>query len=49
VNTSDAVILGTVDSPEDAGYVTTRYQVRLSNTSMMIDAYLQCKDPSYII
>lgn len=49
IDSSDAVMMGTEHSSEDSGYVTTRYQLRLINSSIMIDAYLNCKDPSFIL
>jgi hypothetical protein len=49
IDSSDAVMMGTEHSSEDTGYVTTRYQLRLINSSIMIDAYLNCKDPSFIL
>lgn len=33
-------MMGTEHSSEDTGYVTTRFQIRLDNTSLLVDSYL---------
>ena len=38
-NLNDSVFLGTIHSSEDAGIVTSKYQVRLENRTIKIDAY----------
>jgi hypothetical protein len=48
-NLSDAVFLGTIHSSEDAGIVTSKYQIRLENRTIKIDAYKKCSNDSYYI
>jgi hypothetical protein len=43
INKTDATLLGTEHSTYDQGYVTTKYQFRFDNSSLKINAYLQCK------
>lgn len=49
IDLSDAVFLGTMHSYQDAGIVTSKYQIRLENTTIKIDAYKKCIDSSYTI
>jgi len=49
IDLSDAVFLGTMHSSKDVGIVTSKYQVRLENRTIKIDAHKKCIDPSYII
>ena len=49
IDTSDAVMLGTQDSSEQQGYVSTRYQLRINNNSIMVDVYNLCKTPGFMI
>ena len=49
IDLSDAVFLGTIHSSQDVGIVTSKYQVRLENSTIKIEAYKKCIDPTYII
>ena len=49
ININDAILLGTQHSYEDSGIVTSKFQVRLDNSSIMVDAYKKCKDTSYLV
>ena len=49
INTTDASMMGTEHSFDDAGYVTSRFQIRLDNDSIKLDAFKQCKDPNFIL
>ena len=49
IDTSDATMMGTEHSSNDAGYVTSRFQVRMDNDSIKLDAFKQCKDPNFIL
>ena len=42
-------MMGTEHSYDDAGYVTSRFQVRMDNDSIKVDAFKQCKDPNFIL
>jgi len=42
-------MMGTEHSFDDAGYVTTRFQVRLDNDSIKLDAFKKCKDPNFML
>ena len=41
--------MGTEHSSEPTGFATTRYQVRVDNSSIKVDSYLQCKDPNFML
>ena len=45
INTSDAVMLGTEHCFVDSGYVTSRFQVILDSTSIVVYSYLQFLNP----
>ena len=42
-------MMGTEHSFDDAGYVTSRFQVRLDNDSIKLDAFKKCKDPNFML
>jgi len=45
VNLSDATLMGTEHSFKNVGYVTSRFQIRLNNVSILVDSYKQCQNP----
>ena len=49
IDTSDAIMLGTEHSFDDAGFVTSRFQFRLDNDSIKLDALKNCKNPNFIL
>ena len=42
-------MMGTEHSFDDADYVTSRFQVRLDNDSIKLDAFKKCKDPNFML